>query len=181
MTDPKSQRLFRWINWAFYLIWLCFPVFIWTVVRQIMDGPAQLVALAPDQAACLQELPQVALFSAAGRLVFWTTFAIDIAVYAVLLALAHQIVYRCATGKVFVSSMIGSLRMIGTVIAIYPFADLLLQNLSLWAFVKSGDLPFFSPTFTLDVTVIGVGLLFVTMAMAMRMAVNMHADAELTI
>lgn len=102
-------------------------------------------------------------------------------VYTVLLALAHQVMHRCATGRVFVAAMIVSLRRIGMIIAAFPFIDLVLQNLSLWDYLQTGNLLFFSPSFALDVPVIGVGLLLVTMAAAMRMAVDLHSDAELTI
>lgn len=181
MTDPKTQRLFLWIDRAFYLIWLCFPVMIWLFVQAVQNAPAELAALAPDQAACLQALPQVAFFSTSGTWVFWTVFGIQMLFYTVLLALAHQVVHRCATGRVFVAAMIVSLRRIGIIIAAFPFVDLVMQNLSLWAYVKTGDLLVFLPSYALDVPVIGVGLLLVTMAAAMRMAVDMHSDAELTI
>jgi hypothetical protein len=39
----------------------------------------------------------------------------------------------------------------------------------------------YSPDFALDLPVIGVGLLLITIAAAMRMAVQLHQDAELTI
>ena len=181
MVDVKSQRLFMAMDRAFYLIWLGFPLFIWSLVRQVQDGPEQLAALVPGQDLCLQELPQVARFSAAGKAAFWTTFGVEMVIYAVLLALAHQVVHRCAKGRVFVAPMISSLWRIVMIISAFPVIDLILQNLSLWAYAQTGDLPFFLPSFTLDVPVIGVGLLLMTMAMAMRMAVDMHSDAELTI
>ena len=111
----------------------------------------------------------------------WSVFGIQMLPDTVLLALAHQVAHRCATGRVFMAAMIVSLRRIGMIIAAVPFIDLVLQNLSLWAYVQTGDLPYFSPGIALDVPVIGVGLLLVTMAAAMRRAVDLHSDAELTI
>ena len=181
MTDPAAQRLFVWIDRAFWLIWLGFLALVWALVQEVQDSPARLAALAPEQAACLADLPQVPLFSAAGQRVFWAGFAIEMAVYAVLLALAHQVVHRCATGQIFVAAMITSLRRIGWIIAGFPLVDLGLQNLTMWALVRTGDIPVFFASYVLDMPVIGVGLLLVTMAAAMRMAVRLQRDAELTI
>jgi hypothetical protein len=103
------------------------------------------------------------------------------ALFAVLLAMAHAVIHRCATGRVFVAGMIGTLHRIGLLIIAFPVIDLLLQNLTMWVYVRTGDVMTFSPEFALDVPVIGVGLLLITMAAAMRMAVQLHQDAELTI
>jgi hypothetical protein len=181
MTDPATQRLFFWLDLVFWLIWLGFLALIWVLVREVRNGPADLAALAPDQAACLAALPQPTMFSIAGQAVFWGGFAIEMAIYAVLLFLAHQVIHRCATGQIFVAAMITTLRRIGLMIAVFPVIDLLIQNVSAWAYVQTGDMVVFSGAYALNVPVLGVGLLLVTMAAAMRMAVQLHKDAELTI
>ena len=181
MTDPRTQRMFRWLDWAFWLIWLGFPVLIWSLVRSVLDLPAQLARLAPDQAQCLVGLPQVALFSAVGKVAFWVPFAVEMAVYAVLLFLAHRVVHWCATGQIFIPPIIRALQMIGVIIAAFPLCDWVMQMLAAWIYVQTGDMPFFDWGFAVDVPVIGVGLLLVTMAAAMRMAVQLHEDAALTI
>ncbi|MFM2388619.1 MAG: hypothetical protein RLZZ437_174 [Pseudomonadota bacterium] len=147
----------------------------------MLDAPAALAALAPEQAACLQGLPQLGMFSQTGQIIFWAGFAFQIAIFAVILALAHQVIHRCATGQVFVDRMISLLQRIGIIIAAFPLLDLVIQNLSAWAYVQTGDLFVFAGSYALDVTVVGVGLLLVTLAAAMQMAVQMHEDAALTI
>ncbi len=181
MIDLATQRLFVWLDRAFILIWLGFLAFVWALVREVQTAPAALAALAPDQAACLDALPQIPRFSTAGQVVFWGGFAVEVAVYAVILFLAHQVIHRCATGRVFVGAMIASLQRIGIIIAVYPLIDLAIMNLSDWAYVLTGDIIAFSGSYALDMPVMGVGLLLVTMAAAMRMAVQMHEDAALTI
>jgi hypothetical protein len=181
MKDLAAQRLFHLLDRALWLIWLGFPVLVWIMVRQILDAPAQLAALAPEQAACLKGLPMVANFSAPSQTAFWGQFAVEMAVYAVLLWMAHRVIHRCATGQVFVAAMIGTLRRIGLVIALYPLVELVLTNLTMLVYLLVGDLATYLPDFALNLPVIGVGLLLVTMAAAMRMAVDLHRDAELTI
>lgn len=181
MIDLATQRLFYWLDKAFWLIWLGFLTLIWVLVRQVQDTPAQLAALAPEQAACLAALPQVALFSTAGQSVFWLGFTFTMFVYAVLLAMAHRVIRYCAAGQVFVAPMITSLKRIGIIIAAFPPIDLVVQNASAWAYVQTGDMVAFAGSLALDFPVIGMGLLMVTIAMAMRMAVQMHQDAALTI
>ncbi len=181
MNDQAAQRIFIWADRAFWLIWLGFPVLIWLLVMQVLDSRARLAALAPEQAACLAGLPQVVNFSATGQLVFWSAFGIEMAIYAALLAMAHWVIHCCAGGRVFVLPMIGMLRRIGIVIAVYPLISLLLLNLSMAAYVATGDMVVFIPDFALDLPVLGVGLLLMVMAAAMRMAARLHQDAELTI
>lgn len=181
MNDLAAQRLFLVLDRAFWLIWLGFPMLIWLLVHQILDAPAQLAVLAPDQAACLEGLPMVSNFSAVSQTAFWGQFAVEMTVYAVLLWLAHRVIHRCATGQVFVAAMIATLRRIGLVIAIYPLVELVLSNLTLITYTLAGDLAIYLPDYALNLPVIAVGLLLITMASAMRMAVHLHREAELTI
>ena len=179
----KSHIIYyqAFVFWQLYGIGAHIFVFIWQLVREVQNAPATLAALAPDQAVCLAGLPQIARFSTAGQVMFWGGFAVEIAIYAVILLLAHQVIHRCAAGWVFVGGMITSLQMIGIIIAAFPLIDLVIVNLSAWVYVRSGDMIAFSGSYALDVPVMGVGLLLVTMAAAMRMAVRMHEDAALTI
>lgn len=181
MTDPAAPRLFVLADRAFWLIWLGFPVLLWLAVQNVLQTPERLAALAPDQAACLNALPMVTRFSMPGQLAFWAAFAVEFAVYLVLLALAHRVIHRCAEGRVFVAEMIGLLRLIGLIIAIWPLVDLVMSNAAMAVFVALGDVATFQPVFALDLPVVGVGLLLIVMASAMRQAVRLRQDAELTI
>jgi hypothetical protein len=181
MTDHTTNRLFYWLDRTFWLIWLGFPLFVWLLVQSVLDAPTQLMAQAPKEMACLADLRLPATFSPVGQWMFWSAFAVQMALLATLLVMAHAVVHRCATGRVFVSGMIRTLHGIGVLIVAIPVVDLLLQNVSTWVYVQTGDLQVFTANFALDVPVIGVGLLLVTIAAAMRMAVQLHQDAALTI
>lgn len=163
------------------MIWLGFPVLVWTLVRQVIDAPADLAALVPEQAACLQDLPLVGNFSAQGRAAFWALFGFEICIYVLLLALTHVVIQRCATGQAFVSGMVSMLRRIGILIAGYPVVDLAQGNLVAAILAATGDVAVFQANFSLDLPVVAVGLLLVTMAAAVQMAVRLRQDAELTI
>lgn len=181
MDDRKGQQLYRVLDRVFWLIWLGYPALIWLLVTQIRSGAARLAEMAPEQAACLAMLPQVDTFSTQGKAVFWSLFALEFAIYAVLLALAHRVIHRCAVGRVLVTEMIGTLRAIGILIAGWPLVDLALSNLASLLLSRLGDMPGFVPSFALDLPVLGVGLLLLTIAAAMRQAVALREDAELTI
>ena len=181
MTAAHPHRIFVWLDRAFWLIWLGFPVLIWLLVSEIRSAPEQLAEINPEAADCIAKLPQIAGFSATGQFAFWAAFGIEFVVYAVLLALAHGVIHRCATGRVFVDEMIGALRLIGLIIASWPLADLVLQNVTGAVLAWTGDLPAFSATVALDLPVLGVGLLMVTMSVAMAQAVRLREDADLTI
>jgi hypothetical protein len=179
--DQRSQRLFRRLDRAFWLIWLGFPVLIWTVAAEVRGGAARLEGLSAEQLACLETLPQVHRFGPLGQAAFWGLFALEYAVYAGLLALAHQVIRRCAAGRALVAEMIRSLRLIGTVIAVWPVAQLALANGVMLIWARTGDMPGFVPSFALDLVVVGVGLMLLTLAAAMRQAVALREDADLTI
>lgn len=181
MQDAKAARLFTWLDRGFWLIWLGFPVMLWLVVGNILSAADRLTELLPEEAACIARLPQVMNFSALGQGVYWTGFAVTTGMYVVLLALAHRVIHDCAAGRIFMAQMIGSLRSIGWLILLFPVVDLALGNLAMAAYVATGDLPQFLPDFALDVPVMGVGVLMVTMAAAMRLAARLQQDAALTI
>ena len=181
MQDAKAERLFTWLDRGFWLIWAGFPFLVWTIVHGTLTAPDQLSAQLPDQAACIAALPTVNRLHTWSMAVFWGAFAIENVIYAVLLAHAHLVIHRCATGQVFVGGMITMLRRIGLIIALLPVLDLVLGNLTNWTMYATGDVAVFLPYFALDLPVLGVGLLMLAMAYAMRQAVALHSDAALTI
>jgi len=181
MDDIGAQRLFRWLDRSFWLIWLGFPLLIWLTVTTILAMPTKLAEMAPDQAACIAALPHMTQFSATGQIVFWAAFGFETAFYAILMVMAHRVIHLCATGRVFVEGMIGMLKAIGLTIAVYPSISLIVANLTMAAYWMTGDLPSFMPEFALDLPVMGVGLLLVTIAAAMRMGLRLRRDADLTI
>lgn len=181
MHETKSERLFTWLDRGFWLIWAGFPLLIWAVVHGTLTAPDQLTAQLPDQAACIASLPNVHTLHIGSKLVFWGTFAVEFALYAVLLAHAHLVVHRCARGQVFVDGMIIILRRIGVIITAFPLLDLFLANLLAATLHATGDVAVFQPSFALDVPVMGVGLLLLAMAHAMRQGVTLQRDAALTI
>lgn len=181
MRDPKSETLFRWLDRAFWLIWAAFPVLIWLVLRDVMAAPERMAALLPDQASCIAQLPSLATISLLPRVAFWVGVVAEFGVYALLLALAHVVIHRCATGQIFVDGMIRILWRIGMIISVWPVLDLCIANFSNWALYDGGDVATFQPVLALDLPVLGVGLLLVAIAHAMRMAVALQQDAALTI
>lgn len=184
MTDDRRKRLYRlldrlfWLNW---LIWLAFPSFVWLTARRQLDAADTVAAMAPELRACLESLPQVSRFSPVGQGLFWSLFAVEFAVYALLLALAHLVVHRCATDRALVGEMIGTLRMIGAVIAGWAVGSLALANVVLCLLARTGDMPGYAPDLALDLPVLGIGLLMLTVAGAMAQAVAVREDADLTI
>lgn len=181
MNNHATQRLFIYADRAFWLIWLAFPILVWLTVRDVLDAPATLAAVAPQQQACLQTLPLVVNFSQAGQVIYWLLVSVELGLYVVLLGMAHRVIHTCAVGRVFVADMIGTLRLIGWIITLWPVADLILSNLAFGFWTYQGDLAAFVPNYALDLPVVGVGMLLIVMAQAMQMAIALHRDAELTI
>ena len=54
MQDAATHRMFYWLDRAFWVIWLGFPVLIWVSVQAVLNAPAQILALAPDQATTVE-------------------------------------------------------------------------------------------------------------------------------
>ncbi|NBZ89413.1 hypothetical protein [Stagnihabitans tardus] len=177
---PKD-RLFTWLDRGFWLVWAGFPLLIWSVVQATLTAPQQLAAQLPDQAACIASLPNIATAHPLSQAVFWSAFALENLVYAVLLAHAHLVIHRCARREVFVPPMIAILRRIGVIIMGFPVLDLGLTNLIGWTLHKAGDIAVFQPSLALDLPVLGVGLLLMAIAHAMRLGVALQRDVALTI
>jgi hypothetical protein len=181
MREAGAERLFVWLDRGFWLIWAAFPLLIWAIVQGTLTAPDQLAAQLPDQAACIATLPNIRTLHPMAQWVFWGTFAVEFAIYAVLLAHAHLVIRRCARGQVFVGAMIAILRRIGMIITLFPLLDLALGNLTAWTLFATGDVAVYQPSFALDVPVLGVGLLLLAIAHAMRQGVALQRDAALTI
>lgn len=176
-----GNRLYGVVDRAFWLIWIAFPLVIWRLVAEIRAGAGGIEGLSQAQRACLDILPQISRFGPAGQSAFWALFGFEFAVYALLLGLAHWVVHRCATGRVLVAEMIGVLRAIGVVITVFPLVNLVLSNAALLIWVRTGDMPSYTPDLALDLPVLGFGLLMLTIAAAMRQAVALRQEADLTI
>jgi hypothetical protein len=181
VAGKGAERLFTWLDRGFWLVWVAFPLLIWAIVRGTLTAPDQLAAQFPEQAACIAALPHVLTLQPLSQAVFWGGFAVEFAIYAVLLAHAHLVIHRCAKGQVFVTPMIGILRRIGAIITLFPLFDLVMGNLITLTLYAQGDVAVFQPSFALDVPVLGVGLLLLALAHAMQQGVALQRDAALTI
>lgn len=177
-----SERAFVWLDRAFWVIWLAFPLWIGLLASEVLNPPGEAPGPGPDLEDGSRLAPaSIGRFSLAGQATFWLVFAAHVAFFAAVLAMAHRVVRSCARGQVLVAPLIRTLRAIGATIALYPVADLVLMNLSVAVYAAAGDVPAFVPVLDLDLTVLGVGLLLITLAFAMERAVELQRDADLTI
>lgn len=180
MNPAQRQAFHRRLDQAFWLIWLAFPVLVAMSARDVLTLRAR-VAADPDFGACAGIAPDVAGFGPLAALIYWSVFSIEFAFYATLLFLAHRVIRQCAHGEPLVARMIGTLRSVGLLIAVWPVADLVLANGLMAGLGALGELPFWEPVLLPDLATLGVGLLFLTMAGAMAQAVALREDADLTI
>lgn len=178
---PDGGRLFRVLSRLFWLIWAAFPVFVWRAVQDIRTAGQAVLAQAPELAGCLDDVPFVPNLSVAGQTAFWMTFAVLVVLLALVLALAHRVIASCARGAVFVGPLVTALWRIGAVIAAFPVIDLAMANALSAFLVRTGDAAAFVPNGAFDLPVFGVGLLLLALARAMREALELRRDADLTI
>jgi hypothetical protein len=179
--DPQAKVKFQRLERIYRAIWIAFPLYVGFQIWQVVTLPDRLSELDPALRACLQHLPMVQTFSVGGKVSFWAAFAAELTVYGWLLVLAHRILIRCAAGGVFVPDLVRGLRAIAVIITAWPVVDMALQNILLAVLVELRDMPAFTPLFDLDVTVVGVGMLMLTVTTAMGEAVRLREDADLTI
>lgn len=177
----QKDQLFTWADRGFWLVWAGLPWLVWTVVQATIAAPEALAAQRPDLAACIASLPSITTAHPLAQAVFWGAFALENLVYALLLAQAHLVIHRCARREVFVPPMIAILRRIGAILMGFPLLDLGLTNLIGWTLRETGDAAVFQPAFVLDLPVLGLGLLLLGIAHAMRLGVALQRDAALTI
>lgn len=181
MTPARTMKIFRLLDWSFWLIWAVFPLFIWSAIATILDAPEVTKEIIGNDPVCLAGVPMLDKFSTASAIAYWTMVSIEVSVYALILFLVHRVIRRCARGKVFVQDMIGFLWQIGLFISLWPIVALGLDNGLAWFLWQQGDMPMFFWVSWPDLPTIGVGLLLVTLSYAMDMAVQMHDEAQLTV
>jgi hypothetical protein len=181
MTPARTMKIFRLLDRGFWLIWLAFPLFIWSAVAAILAAPEITKELVGDDPVCLAGVPMLDKFTLTSQIAYWSVTAIEVSVYAAILFLVHRVIHRCASGQVFVQPMIRFLRRIGWIISIWPVVAQILYNLLAWLFYAQGDMPAAYWITWPDLPAMGVGLLLVTLSYAMDMAVQMHDEAQLTV
>lgn len=181
LNFTESPRLFVVLDRLFWLVWLAFPIVIWLNYSAILDQSALTAELPPSESNCAELVPQVANFSINGKAQVLAYFLTQYAVYAWLLYLAHTAIHRCATGRVFVSGTLDTLKLLGIIIVAWPFFDLAASNLLGYALTLTGDLKNYSPNLLFDVGPFGVGLLILTMHAVMGHAIVLKQDHDLTI
>jgi hypothetical protein len=182
MAKARAEKpRFRLMERLFRLVWVAFPLYVGFQVWQVLTLPNKLANLDPKLAACMQQLPLVPHFSLGGKVVYWIAFTMEMSVYFALLLLAHRVLARAARGQIFIPELASTLKTIALIITLLPLFDLVLQNALLAILAGLGDMPFYSPSFDFDVTIFGVGLLMLTISSAMREAVRLREDADLTI
>ena len=182
MQIIDNMKLFKTLDRLFWLVWLAFPVIIWLSYLSVQGQSADLLAeLPPAFAACADALPNITKFSTGGKAAVIVFFLAQFLIYGALLALAHLTIHRFARGQVFVADTLRTLGLLGIIIALWPFFDLLSSNLLGLAVRATGDMKGFAPDFLFDIGPFGVGLLIITLRAALRHAIAMKHDQDLTI
>ncbi len=179
-TDVHSRQ-FVWLDRLCWLAWLVFPFLIWSTYQSLNDANALQAQLPDIDPNCVKSLPQVPSFSPLGKAATFGYLAAQYVIYAVLLALAHLTIHRCAVGKIFVADTLKTLGIAGAIIVAWPFVDLALGNLHALLLYRTGDLKSFTPNYLFDVAPFGVGLLILTMRAVIRHAIALKQDNDLTI
>jgi Protein of unknown function (DUF2975) len=177
----ENPRLFKLLDRLFWLVWIAFPIVIWQNYTAVLDQSALMAEMPPEASNCAALVPQVANFSGNGKAQVLAYFLTQYVVYAWLLYLAHSAIHRCATGQVFVSGTLKTLKLLGIIIVAWPFFDLAASNLLNYALTLTGDLKQYSPNLLFDVGPFGVGLLILTMRAVLGHAILLKQDHDLTI
>lgn len=181
LNFTENPRLFVVLDRLFWLVWVALPIVMWLTYSTVLDQSAVRAELPADASNCADLLPQVALFSRSGKAGVLGYFVFQYAVYAWLLFLAHTAIHRCATGRVFVSGTLDTLKLLGIIIVAWPFADLAASNLLEYALTLTGDLKHYNLNLLFDVGPFGVGLLILTMRAVLGHAIVLKQDHDLTI
>jgi hypothetical protein len=176
-----KNAIFRFLDRFFWVVWVAFPFLIWMTFRSILAENAIITDIGKVSADCAELIPQVGKFSLTGKVFGFAYLASNFAIYAVLLAIAHLTIHRFAQGNIFVANTLRSLGHLGLIIITWPFFDLIASNVTAYAFTLTGDLKIFEPNFLFDVVPFGVGLLILTMRIALQHAISLKQDHDLTI
>jgi Protein of unknown function (DUF2975) len=177
----KNKPLIIWLDRAFWLVWLLFPSLLWLTYRSVADA-SLIPELYPGiDPTCLEKLPQVPNFTQGGKIATYILVTAQLSMYALMLAFAHLTIHRFAKGRIFVQDTLKTLSLIAWAVIIWPIFDLIASNIWQYVIYRTGDMPSYVPYSALDVAPIGVGLLLLTMRVAIGHAIVMKQDQDLTI
>lgn len=180
-SSHDDKRWFRFLDRAFFAVWVALPVMIGIAIWSILHQGEPLAGMTSDQMQCLKVLPTVSSLSSTGQTIVWTLFAFNASIYVVLLVFLHGMVRRFARERIFVSETLASLWQMGLILIVWPFLETGASTLASFALWKSDELPFSYYSFNLDVAPIAVGLFLLATQSVIGKAMALKEDSDLTI
>jgi hypothetical protein len=137
--------------------------------------------MSPEQIKCFDSLPTIKNLSANGRTMFWAYFAFEYLIYFALFAILHRMVHRFATGEILVADTLKNLQLMGIILVIWPVLQLLASNLLNYVWYKTGDMPAWDASYTIDLAPIAVGVFLIAVKSVLEHAIALKAENDLTI
>lgn len=177
----KHIAWFRTLDRVFWLAWAGFPVMIWLAYVSASDPASSVVGMTPEQAKCLEILPQPTHMSPLGKVIYWALFSFQLSIYVVLLTILHRIIHRFSRGRIFVSESLASLQWIGVVLIIWPFLMTVVSNLAAFGLKARGDIQVFLPSYVVDIGPVAVGMFLIALRYVLEHGIALKSENDLTI
>ncbi|MDE5451494.1 DUF2975 domain-containing protein [Bradyrhizobium sp. CSA112] len=176
------QCWFRRLDWAFWAIWVAFPVTAWMAYRANTTASLAIAqSLDAEQAKCAGLIANPLNMSGPGKLLFWTLFGLQLSFFAVLIGILHRMVHRFAHGRIFVSETLQGVWWMGIILVFWPFLDAIASNAVAFALHAIGDTKFYLPFYTVDVGTIAGGVFLMALKFVIEHAILLQSENDLTI
>jgi hypothetical protein len=181
MNREENIRLFRRLDRLFWLIWILFPITIWTSARDFIDLNAARALMTPEQISCLDVMPYPLNYSTTGKVTFWSLFLINYLILVPMIGVLHQTLHRFGKGLFFVTDTLNAFYTLGIFIIGWAFYQSFSNNLLGWMLFKTGDLQVFQPDYNIELVPLAVGIFIVSFRFIIGRAIAMQSELDLTV
>jgi hypothetical protein len=182
--DGSGDRLkrLRLLNRFLWLCWLGLPAsFAWTYWRVTVLIPAA-ASSEPGGAHCLHMMGHPEYISPVGKVLFWASFAFQISIFFIALAVLHRMVRKFISGQIFVEDTLAGLKSLGYILIVWPFLMAAVRYGEDAALRALGDLPPHWPLpINVNLGVAAMGLFLLALKAVIEHAIEIKYEQDLTI
>jgi Protein of unknown function (DUF2975) len=181
MSQLDTQR--RWFNFmdkAFWLLWIAFPITFGVIVWIILDPHTYQTGLTAAQITCLGDFKTPLTYSPLGKFAFWSNFVFDFVFYACLLFILHSTIHRFARGNIFDGHTLRNMQWLGVILIGYPIFKFLTVYTMAEILRATGDAAESFGNF-FDVGPIAVGVFIMSIKFVLQNAMTLKSENDLTI
>jgi Protein of unknown function (DUF2975) len=129
-TPPQDNNHFRTLDrlfWLFWMFWIGLLLVLGVVLWFVFNPSASPEGLSTDDVVCLADSALLSSLSGFGKVVYTLPFASSFVFYSACFGILHRSIRSFKAGYLFDQRMLNSLKWLGIVLVVFPFAQCLVE------------------------------------------------------